>query len=466
MNEKHLNRDPQSQSNCINVFNWELYKSPLQQRNSETIFYILDFGADTFQANTIFQNLFGMSPKNFVEFKNLILVDDLEKLECIIIENKTLTNSIMPLRMRTKDEVYTWFIITLGQIDENIISGTLDIMHLEEQKPNNDDFNTLACRNITNDNDDYANIEDERRKFALEAASAGLWDWDTVTNKVYYDSKYINMLGYSESEFKNSVSSWADQVHPEDYDKTVKRQFEYIESPQHGNYFTCKYRFRASCGNYIWIQGQGKVIARDSNGKALRIVGLHTDVTEEEKNRGQIDFMLTHDILTGLHNRNHFETQFSQMTTNSLPTAYILVDADGLKMINDCINHTAGDRILQQIAHTLRISLRSTDFLARIGGDEFAILLPNTIKEDAIKIVKKIQKAIQDANELNTGVAVCASLGLACATTVKELTDLTIRADIAMAKQKQIQKPNSLQQIVKSLDSQRYANYKDERIQK
>jgi len=431
-------------------FDQESHTSIPQQENKNTIFCIWNSDSDEFQASLEFTSIFGINPRSFADVKTLIFKDDLIKLTCTSKENIEGKNNTIILRMKVKGQDYISFIARFGKMGQNMFSGTLDFLECDKQKPGK----VCVC------------IDHARRKFALEAASAGLWDWNIVTGEVYYDDRYITMLGYKPNEFAQTLLSWTERVHPDDYEETVNKQLRYVQKPDYGDFFTCKFRFLAANGEYLWVRGQGKILGRDSSGKALRVVGLHFDITEDEESKMQTEFVANYDVLTGLHNRNHFEIHFSQNDIHVLPSAYILIDADGLKMINDCVNHAAGDMMLQKLAHTLLFAVRSSDLLARIGGDEFAIFLPHTGEVNAKKVLKKIREDIEAVNKVGKGIITCASIGLACAETMEELLTIAVRADAAMIKEKKKNRPESLRKIKKWINSLglRYSEYKDNRI--
>lgn len=429
----------------------EFILSDLQEKKEVVIFFTWNSDSDVFQSNSMFESFFGVRPKSFAEIKELVFKDDLVKLERNIRKITDQENVILSLRMKAKEAEYVWLMACFGKVGNDIILGTLE--PLEQDKH-------LESREF-----DY--VRRECRQLVLEEANAGLWDWDVPTGEVYFDSKYVAMLGYSPNEFEQMISSWSDRIHPADRDAIVQMQTKHIEDPAQGDSFTCKFRFLSADGGYIWIRSQGKVLKRDANGKGLRLVGLHIDITEEEEAKIQLEFMACHDLLTGLHNRNYFETNFLQIDINVLPVAYILADADALKMINDCINHSTGDLLLQKLAHALRFSVRSSDMLARIGGDEFAIFLPRTEERNARKVLKKISENIEASNKGDRGIIICASLGLACAKTMEELATLSIRADENMLEQKKKQKADSISRTEKWIESlvpRSCATYKDSRI--
>lgn len=132
---------------------------------------------------------------------------------------------------------------------------------------------------------------------------------------------------------------------------------------------------------------------RDSSGNILGVVIVFRNVTEEKKRQDQINYISYHDSLTGLYNRRFFEEQFSKIDTDeNLPISIIMGDVNGLKITNDAFGHEEGDRLLQKAGEAMQAACRSTDIVARWGGDEYVILLPNTSRTEAEQIIERITK--------------------------------------------------------------------------
>jgi len=124
-----------------------------------------------------------------------------------------------------------------------------------------------------------------RWQFALEGAGDGLWDWNTRTDEVYFSPQWKAMLGYGEEEIPHRLSEWDRRVHPED------KEYVYREIERHFSgqtpLYTSEHRLLCKDGTYKWILDRGKVIRRDEDGKPLRMIGTHTDMTE--RRRGESD---------------------------------------------------------------------------------------------------------------------------------------------------------------------------------
>ena len=121
---------------------------------------------------------------------------------------------------------------------------------------------------------------EERFQQAMEASSDGLWDWNILTGEVYFSPGYAIMLGYQPGEFGRHVNSWSNLIHPQDRDAAIEANRDCIENRTES--FTTEFRMQTKTGTWRWILGRGKAVARDSSGKAIRMIGTHTDITERK----------------------------------------------------------------------------------------------------------------------------------------------------------------------------------------
>lgn len=242
-------------------------------------------------------------------------------------------------------------------------------------------------------------VRNERLNYAFAAARDGLWDWDVENGDVYYSPRYLSMMGYGAGDFAPQQSTWEQTVHPEDRDSIMANQARFINGPEWGDSFENTYRFRAADGSYRWILARALVVRRDSAGRGLRLVGLHTDVTEMRRTQESLRILLQHDSLTGLHSRAYFESRMATLRSGEHdPVSLIVADVDGLKLINDNLGHTEGDRLLVAAAGMLSTVLPQGAVAARIGGDEMAVLLPLCPAEKAQAIVDALRAAQKKHN--------------------------------------------------------------------
>ena len=120
-----------------------------------------------------------------------------------------------------------------------------------------------------------------RLKFALDGAGHGVWDWDVAQGSVFFSPRWKSMLGYSEEEIGTGLEEWSSRVHPDDMAKVTADVQAHLEG--HTEHYVNEHRMRCRTGDYLWILDRGKVVARDAQGRALRMVGTHTDVTERRR---------------------------------------------------------------------------------------------------------------------------------------------------------------------------------------
>jgi len=135
-----------------------------------------------------------------------------------------------------------------------------------------------------------------RWQFALEGTGDGVWDWNPQTDEVFLSRQWKTMLGYADSEIANSTEAWHDRLHPDDLARSFELREQHLrgETPIYEN----EHRLRCKDGTYKWISARGKVVEWAADGKPLRFIGIHTDVTERRKIEEEL--RSSHALLQGL----------------------------------------------------------------------------------------------------------------------------------------------------------------------
>jgi diguanylate cyclase (GGDEF)-like protein/PAS domain S-box-containing protein len=285
---------------------------------------------------------------------------------------------------------------------------------------------------------------EERYALAARGANDGLWDWNLMTGAVYFSPRWKAMLGFQENEIEDRLEEWLDRIHDADRDR-VKQE---IDAHQKGltPHFESEHRLLHKDGGFRWMLSRGLAV-HDPTGKALRMAGSQTDITERKVS----------DPLTGLPNRLLFIDRLGRLIKHSKRRkdhlfAVLFMDLDGFKMINDSLGHLVGDQLLVGVASRLEKCLRSSDTVARLGetftvarlgGDEFTILLDD-IKEpdDANRAAERLMKALAPpfllaGKEIFTSI----SIGIALSNTAyEEPEDMLRDADTAMYRAKSLGK--------------------------
>jgi diguanylate cyclase (GGDEF)-like protein len=130
-----------------------------------------------------------------------------------------------------------------------------------------------------------------------------------------------------------------------------------------------------------------------------RALFSNMDITDRKMAEERMSFINLHDMMTGLYNRVYFDEELARLEKSRIrPVSILVCDMDNLKVINDRFGHAEGDIALQNIANILKACFRTEDVVARIGGDEFAVLLPNVSAELAERIVQRIERDIANHN--------------------------------------------------------------------
>ncbi|BBD09512.1 PAS domain-containing sensor histidine kinase [Desulfovibrio ferrophilus] len=153
-------------------------------------------------------------------------------------------------------------------------------------------------------------LSQERLAFALGAVRDGVWDWDLTTDEVYFSPGYTAMLGYEDNAGFTNINSWQDNMHPDDREHSLEVSKDCIEGRI--GHFAMEFRMRTKDGGWCWILGRGKVVAHDHTGRALRMVGTHTNITHQKR--------VEHELRTL---RNSMEN-----IINSMPSVIIGTDRD------------------------------------------------------------------------------------------------------------------------------------------
>jgi diguanylate cyclase (GGDEF)-like protein/PAS domain S-box-containing protein len=168
---------------------------------------------------------------------------------------------------------------------------------------------------------DTLRLSEERWKFAVEGTGDGMWDWDITTGEALFSQRWKAMLGYSDSEFLNLASAWSAQIHPEDKSNVLSCLNDYLTNTSTN--YAVEFRMRHKNGQWIWILARGLVVCRDDEGKPLRMIGSHSDVTERKQSEAK--YQLAASVFTAAHE------------------GILITNADGnIIEVNDTFSHITG----------------------------------------------------------------------------------------------------------------------------
>ncbi len=199
------------------------------------------------------------------------------------------------------------------------------------------------------------------------------------------------------------------------------------------------------------------------NGEVVGGVITFMDITDRKKREAEIEYLSCHDVLTGLHNRSCFENSRDKIDIpDNLPLSVVFADINGLKMTNDVFGHTAGDELIKKSAEILRQSCRKGDVIARVGGDEFVILLPKTDMGDAEKILSQIKTGFSNARI--EAIKCSVSLGIDTKTnSYQSLEETMANAENMMYRDKTINRKSANRDIIDTIIETLHSKYPREK---
>ncbi|HMW48209.1 MAG TPA: EAL domain-containing protein, partial [Cellvibrionaceae bacterium] len=238
---------------------------------------------------------------------------------------------------------------------------------------------------------------EERFALAVQGAEDGIWDWDLSQHTLYLSPRWKAILGYKDHEFPSTIDAWLSAVHPDDLD--LVRDL-LIFSDTHPN-IRQEYRMLHRDGREIWVLCRGVVIRDNTYGLPLRAAGSQTDISQRKHTEDALRESLTRDPVTELPNRALFLDRLDQALLKrrhqDTQVTVVLLDIDGFKALNEKYGHAAGDDILREVARRILSVLRQTDTLARLGNDEFALLLLEIEEEHQAQFALERIKNVLDA---------------------------------------------------------------------
>ena len=264
-------------------------------------------------------------------------------------------------------------------------------------------------------------ITNERKHLAdvIEGSDTGTWEWYVQTGALVINEVWAKLIGYTLEEIQpTSFETWEKFTHPDDVAKakTMLEQCFRRET----EVYECEIRMQHRNGDWIWLLDRGRVVEWTEDGKPLRMLGTHRDITANVKLRQQLQHQATTDVLTGLCNRREFETlahrELSRAQRSGSTLSLLMLDIDKFKAINDSHGHDAGDAVLKMMARACAPHLREVDVLARIGGEEFAALLPDTPLGGARHVAERLRESLAAESVLlpnGISISITVSIGVA-----------------------------------------------------
>jgi len=246
------------------------------------------------------------------------------------------------------------------------------------------------------------NFVDNRYKYILKSIGEIVWEVNLNTNKLQIIGGYNNFLDYNSDEII-TLMDFADKIIiPEEKERVKEEYNEFLN----GNFifFNTQYKIKTKYGQIKWLSINCKRVEPDGNSENI-LIGTVTDVTERKNAEEQMHYMAYHDQLTNIPNMAYFIYELQKLIDESIDisneSAVIFVDVDDFSSINDSFNHIYGDTLLKIISQLLKSCIKEYGMVARVGGDEFLILIPDIKNMAHLKnIIKLMNECFENPFEV------------------------------------------------------------------
>ena len=288
--------------------------------------------------------------------------------------------------------------------------------------------------------------ERERLAFALDGSRLAMWELDLEHGTITLSAEWARMLGDPPGETRTTALELLTRV-PDDEHAIIQDATTRLLKGE-ANHYDVEHRVRRADGSWLWIRSRGQIMKRSAGGKALRVNGTNSDITVRKEQEQRLREQAFTDSVTGLPNRrlmiDRVQVAIARARRANEQFALIYLDLDGFKPVNDRLGHEAGDELLRRVGERLGSCVRESDTVARVGGDEYALLLdPLRSPEDAELVVDKVRASLAARFEL-TGAET--SIGVSIGVAIyprdgREVVELLRTADAAMYREKATAKP-------------------------
>ncbi|KQO27409.1 sensor domain-containing diguanylate cyclase [Acidovorax sp. Leaf78] len=313
-----------------------------------------------------------------------------------------------------------------------------------------------------------ADLNKERLELALEAAGLDLWENDLVTGNVTRKAtKTFLELGFTEDEIVSGVQDIYALFHPDDLDMVRQSVADHLAglTPQ----YRCEFRLRSKRGDWVWFANYGRIMDGGSDTPGKRLIGVTFNIDDRKRREDEIaqinrqlteqnrllqqlnatlEQLASNDSLTGLANRRTLmelgANECKRSERFDHPLSLLVVDIDLFKPVNDAWGHLAGDRVICAVAKACAArKRRGVDIVARFGGEEFVVVLPETDGPSALRMAESLRREVAalsvPINDEGVCVSVTVSIGVATLHkgAILDFEDLVNRADKALYRAKE-----------------------------
>ena len=255
------------------------------------------------------------------------------------------------------------------------------------------EFEFVFIQDISRRKQDEKELKDKQELLekSQKLANVGSWKLNLKNNQLTWSKEVYRIFGVDPEEFEVSYKAFLNMIHSDDQKKVDEVYIQSLENKESGYQFEFRI-INQKTGQIHYVREECEHIINES-GRIFRSLGMIQDITGVKQKESELEYIAYHDQLTGIYNRRYMKEKMEELNRkDDLPLSVILIDINGLKMINDTYGHKKGDKLLIKTSKIFEESVRAKDIVGRWGGDEFVILLPQTARKEAEKIYERIKK--------------------------------------------------------------------------
>jgi diguanylate cyclase (GGDEF)-like protein/PAS domain S-box-containing protein len=275
----------------------------------------------------------------------------------------------------------------------------------------------------------------ERLAEAQRLAQLGSWEWDVECDRFEVSDEELRLLGHRDHADAATHATALRAIHPDDRERVRQIVRESLDT---GRPFACEMRIVLRDGAVRTLLARGDAQLHD--GRVVRMHGTHQDISDRKRMESELAYQADHDSLTGLHNRRRFRDELERVlryaARNERPGAILMLDVDNFKLVNDAHGLATGDAALKSLGETIVAHTHGTDVVGRIGGDEFAIALPEAGEDEARAAAAAIRASLARRDDVSP-ITVSAGVALFDGTHELGADDALAAADIALYEAKE-----------------------------
>lgn len=262
-------------------------------------------------------------------------------------------------------------------------------------------------------------LHEQRLKLALESSRSAVWDLDLAQGLVYLSEQWSALLGGVPQATSTTLEELYRLVHPDDVAQVERKLRATLRSDDLS--YDVEHRVRAPAGTWIWIHSVGKVVERDSKGRALRMIGVNTNIERRKQAESFIERRASRDEATALPNRAVFTDRLHMAMARARRAppdrslmAVLVLNLEQFKEIGESKGTEAAQAFLRDVVRRLQPCIRATDTMARMGADEFAVILEELgLTDQACRVAAKLIAALESPIPVQrTAVTARTSIGI------------------------------------------------------